>query len=53
MKSDNQGDKKETSVQTGRRGGDGQLGQRGLAGRKPLVDPVRWWIVERGRPGFI
>ena len=29
-KSDNQGDKKETFIQTSRRGGDGQPGQRGL-----------------------
>ena len=28
-KSDNQGDKEETFIQTGRRGGDGQLGKEG------------------------
>ena len=39
-KSDNQGDKEETFIQTSRRGGDGQLGWRGLA--------TRWWIVEQG-----
>ena len=46
-KSDNQGDKEETFIQTGRRGGDGQLGQRGLAARRRLEDPERWQIVER------
>ena len=33
-KSDNQGDKEETFIQTSRRGGDGQPGQRGLAARR-------------------
>ena len=40
-KSDNQGDK-ETFINRGRRGGDGQPGRRGLAARQWLVDPVRW-----------
>ena len=48
-KSDNQEDKEETFVQTGRRGRDGQPGRRGLAARQ-LADPVRWQIVEWGRP---
>ena len=47
-KSDNQGDKEETFIQTGRRGRDGQLGQRGLVARWRLVDAARWQIVERG-----
>ena len=34
-------DKKETYIQTGRRGRDRQPGQRGL------VDPEKWRIVER------
>ena len=46
-KSDNQGDKKETFIQTGRRGGDGQPGQTGLSATQP--DPETWRIVERGR----
>ena len=50
-KSDNQGDKEETFIQTGRRGGDGQLGWRGLVARQQLADPARWRIVERCRPG--
>ena len=50
-KSDNQGHKEETFIQTGRRGRDWQLGQRGLAVRWRLVDPARWRIVEWGRPG--
>ena len=50
-KSHNQGDKEETFIQTGRRGGDGQLGWKGLVARRQLVDPARWRIVERGRPG--
>ena len=32
QKSDNQGDKEDTFVQTGRRGGDGHLGQPGQTG---------------------
>ena len=36
-KSDNQGVKEETFIQTSRRGGDGQLGWRGLAARQ------HWW----------
>ena len=49
-KSDNQGNK-ETFIQTGRRSGDRQPGQRGLTARLRLVDTARWRIVERGRPG--
>ena len=51
-KSDNQGDKAETFIQTGRRGGDGQPEQRGLRPRRRLADPERWPIVERGRQGY-
>ena len=47
-KPNNQGDKEETFTQTGRRGGEGQLEQRGLAATWQLVDPARWWIVEWG-----
>ena len=47
-KSDNQGDKEETLIQTGRRGANGQPGWRGLAARRRLVDPARWQIVEWG-----
>ena len=35
----------------GRRGRDGQPGQRGLAARWRLADPARWGIMEWGRPG--
>ena len=42
-KSNNQGDKEETFIQTGRRGGDGQLGRTGLATTRP--HPETWWIV--------
>ena len=45
MKSDNQGDKKETFVQTGRRGGDGQLGRKGLMATR--LDPEMWRTVEQ------
>ena len=45
-KSNNQGDKEETFIQTGRRGRVGQPGQRGLAAGRWLVDPGRWRIVE-------
>ena len=38
MKSNNQGVKDETFIHTSRRGGDGQLGQRGLEARQWLVD---------------
>ena len=41
-KSDNQGDKKETFIQTDGRGGDGQLGRRGLM--------ERWWLEDRAVP---
>ena len=50
-KSDNQGDKEETFIQTSRRGGDGQPGRRGPAARWRLADPARWQIVEGGGPG--
>ena len=50
-KSNNQRDKEETFIQTGRRGGDGQPGWRGLEARWQLVDPARWQIVEPVRPG--
>ena len=46
-KSDNQGDKEETFIQTSRRGGDSQPGQRGLVTMQP--DPETWRIVERGQ----
>ena len=48
-KSDDQGDTEETFIRTGRRGGDGQPGWRGLSARRWLTDPERWWIVEQGR----
>ena len=47
-KSDNQGDKEETFIQTSRRGGDQQPGgedSRQHGGWR--THPVRWWIVER------
>ena len=47
-KSDNQGDREKTLIQTGRRGGDGQLVWGGLVARRRLVDPERWQIVELG-----
>ena len=37
-KSNNQGDKEETFIQTGRRGGDKAAGWRGLAARRQLVN---------------
>ena len=40
-KTDNQGDKEETFIQTSRRGGDGQPGWRGLTARWRLADPAR------------
>ena len=40
-KSNNQGDKEETFIQTSRRGGDRQLGHRGLQARLQLADPER------------
>ena len=40
-KSDNQGDKKETFIQTSRRGGNRQSGQRGLVARRRIVERVR------------
>ena len=45
-KSDNQGVKEETFIQTGRKGGDGQTGWSRLATRQWLVDQVRWWLTE-------
>ena len=39
-KSDNQGDKDETFIQTGRSGGDRQPGQTGLMARRRLVEQV-------------
>ena len=50
-KSDNQGDKEETVIHTGRRGRDGQPGRRGLTARRQLADSPRWQIVEQDRPG--
>ena len=50
-KSDNQGDKEETFIQTGRRGGDRQLGWGGLTARLQVVDPARGRTVEQGMPG--
>ena len=50
-KSDNQGVKEETFIQTSRRGADRQPGWRGLIARGQLADPARWWTVELGRPG--
>ena len=44
-KSNTPGDKEQTFIQTGRRGGDGQLGWRGLMARQQLADPERWRIV--------
>ena len=38
--SDNQGVKEETFIQTGQRGGDGKLGQRGHVARQQLADQV-------------
>ena len=43
-KSDNQGDKEETFIQIGRRGGNGQWGQRGLMATRP--DSERWQTVK-------
>ena len=45
-KSNNQGVKEETFIQTSRRGRDRQPGQSGLAATQ-LADPERWRIVER------
>ena len=45
-KSDNQGDKQETFIQTRKRGRDGQPGWRGLTARWQQADPARWQIVE-------
>ena len=47
-KSDNQGVKEETFIQTGGRGEDGLPGRRRLAARWQLVDPARQLIVEQG-----
>ena len=43
-KSNNQENKEETFIQTGRRGRDGQPGQTGLMAKQ--LDPETWWIVE-------
>ena len=43
QKSDNQGDKEETFIQTDRRGGDGQPGRTGLTAVQ--LDPETWQIV--------
>ena len=43
-KSDNQGVKEETFIQTGRRGRDRQLGQREHA--------ARWWLEDGAREGM-
>ena len=51
-KSDNQGDKGETFIQTSGRGRDGQPGQRGLVARQWLADQVRWWLAEQAVPHF-
>ena len=50
MESKNQGDKEETFIQTGRRGGDGQPGQRGLTARQWLVDWARHWLADQAVP---
>ena len=39
-------------LKTGRRGGDGQQGQRGLAARQRLEGRARWWMVEWAIPHF-
>ena len=49
-KSDNQGVKEDTFIQTSRRGGDTQAGWRGLVVRQWLADQASWWIVERVVP---
>ena len=41
-KSNNQGDKEETFIQTSRRGRDGQPGWKGLA--------ARWWLADPAAP---
>ena len=50
-KSDNQGDKEETFIQTCRRGRDRQRRAERTRGKAVLADPVRRWIVERGGQG--
>ena len=44
-KSNNQGVKEETFIQTGRRGGEGQAGQIGCTSRQWLEDQAvpHWW----------
>ena len=44
-KSNNQGDKEKTFIETGRRGGDGQPGRTGFAAT--WLDPETWGIVEQ------
>ena len=39
-KADNQRDREGTFIQTGRKGGDGQPGQRGFVARRQLADPT-------------
>ena len=48
-KSDNQGVKEETFIQTSRSSGDRQLGQRGLTARQCLEDKARWLLEDWGR----
>ena len=48
QKSNNQGAREETFIQTSRRGGDRQPGRGGLLSGLRLADPARWWIVESG-----
>ena len=50
-KSNNQGIKEETFIQTGRRGRDGQLGWKGLTARQQLEDGVGEAVA--GRPGEV
>ena len=47
--SNNQGDKKETFFQTGRRGGDGQPGREGQPGGKDSRQSCSWWTQQGGR----
>ena len=51
-KSENQGGKEKTFIQTSRRGRDGQLGQRGLATRWQLEDLGRTVAGGPGSPTF-
>ena len=49
-KSDNQGVKEETFIQTSRRDGDGQLGRSGLTARQQLEDRATWWLADWAVP---